>query len=95
MKTLIVVLAFVVGLAVTHRAVACDMGAIESVVRAACPGEGCASKPAPQQAAKECAGGCGQSSTPASTVGCVGKDCVTDASATSGPTALACAGSGC
>ena len=90
MKTLIVS-AFVLGLALAHQAFACDMGAIETVVRAACPDDSCASKP--QQAANECVGNCGQSATPAPA--CVGNGCVSDAPVTSAPTALACNGSGC
>ena len=95
MKTLIIATAFVFGVAGAHQAAACDMGAIETVVRAACPGEGCASKPVSHQTAQDCNGTCGQASTPAPTAACVGNGCASDASAPSTPTVLACQGSGC
>jgi hypothetical protein len=76
MKTLVTVAALLLGTVAMHLAKACDMGAIESWVAAACKGSACAAKPIAQHPAQGCDGSnCTKLPPTAPKPGCSGSDC--------------------
>ena len=76
MKKPAVLAAFLLAALTMDQAKACDMGAIESWVAAACKGNACATKRSPQQPAQACDGSnCTRLPAAAPKVGCAGSDC--------------------
>jgi hypothetical protein len=55
-KKLVVSTAFLFAIAAVNQAAACDMGAIETWVAAACTGNACETIPTPEKSAKGCDG---------------------------------------
>jgi hypothetical protein len=56
MKKLVVLSAFLFATVTANQAVACDMGAIETWVAAACQRNGCETKPTTEKSAEGCDG---------------------------------------